>query len=170
MQCEHTQPRAELQRRLIADNATWSETQALVAPYGDVDMERDFSQFVVPDCPQCAGTLKPDVVFFGEPVPRDRVARAFEGVAKADALLVVGTSLMVYSGYRFAEAAATAGKPIAAVNLGRTRADHLFALKIAAPADTAFSEAALRFRSQRVGDFRHGSKLLQAPAESVYKE
>jgi len=73
-------------------------------------------------------------------VPRERVARAFEGVAKADALLVVGTSLMVYSGFRFAEAAASAGKPIAAVNLGRTRADHLFALKIAAPVDQALGE------------------------------
>ena len=140
MQCEHTQSRAELQTRLLADNPTWSVAQALVAPDGDVDIERDCSQFVVPDCPQCAGILKPDVVFFGEPVPRERVARAFEGVAKADALLVVGTSLMVYSGFRFAEAAASAGKPIAAVNLGRTRADHLLALKIAAPADKALSE------------------------------
>ena len=139
MQCENTQSRAELQTRLLADNPTWSEAQALVAPDGDVDIERDCSQFVVPDCPQCAGILKPDVVFFGEPVPRERVARAFEGVAKAGALLVVGTSLMVYSGFRFAEAAASAGKPIAAVNLGRTRADHLFALKIAAPADKALS-------------------------------
>ena len=140
MQCENTQSRAELQTRLLADNPTWSEAQALVAPDGDVDIERDCSQFVVSDCPQCAGILKPDVVFFGEPVPRERVARAFEGVAKADALLVVGTSLMVYSGFRFAEAAASAGKPIAAINLGRTRADHLFALKIAAPADKALSE------------------------------
>jgi len=140
MQCENTQSRAELQTRLLADNPTWSEAQALVAPDGDVDIERDCSQFVVPDCPQCAGILKPDVVFFGEPVPRERVARAFEGVAKAGALLVVGTSLMVYSGFRFAEAAASAGKPIAAVNLGRTRADHLLALKIAAPADKALSE------------------------------
>ena len=90
--------------------------------------------FVVPDCPQCGGILKPDVVFFGEPVPRERVDRAFEGVAKADALLVVGSSLMVYSGFRFAEAAAAAGKPIAAVNLGQTRADHLLALKIASRA------------------------------------
>jgi len=140
MQCEHSLPRAGLQKRMLADNPTWSEAQALAAPDGDVDIERDFGQFVVPDCPQCAGILKPDVVFFGEPVPRERVARAFDAVAKADALLVVGTSLMVYSGFRFAEAAASAGKPIAAVNLGRTRADHLFALKIAAPAARVLSE------------------------------
>ena len=74
-------------------------------------------------------------MFFGETVPRERVDRAFEGVAKADALLIVGSSLMVYSGFRFAEAAAAAGKPIAAVNLGQTRADHLLVLKITQPCD-----------------------------------
>lgn len=134
MQCGHTLSRADLQLRLLDSNPTWAETEARVAPDGDADIEsRDYSQFVVPTCPQCSGILKPDVVFFGEQVPRERVDRAFEGVAKADALLVVGSSLMVYSGYRFAEAAASAGKPVAAVNLGRTRADHLLALKISAP-------------------------------------
>ena len=151
MQCDHTLPRVELQRQLLADNPTWADIPARVAPDGDVDIERDFSQFVVPDCPQCGGILKPDVVFFGEPVPRDRVARAFEGVAKADALLVVGSSLMVYSGFRFAEAAAAAGKPIAAVNLGRTRADHLFALKIGAPADRVLGEVSLAIQTYGSG-------------------
>ena len=146
MQCDHRLSRAELQRQLLADNPTWAEIPARVAPDGDVDIERDFSQFVVPDCPKCGGILKPDVVFFGEHVPRDRVVRAFEGVAKAEALLVVGSSLMVYSGYRFAEAAAATGKPIAAVNLGRTRADHLFALKIGAPAGEALDEVSAAFQ------------------------
>ena len=134
---------------MLADNPTWAEAQGQVAPDGDVDMERGFGQFVVPDCPQCGGILKPDVVFFGEPVPRERVARAFEGVAKADALLVVGTSLMVYSGFRFAEAATAAGKPIAAVNLGRTRADHLFAFKFEAPADKVLGEVSVTFQLER---------------------
>ena len=149
LQCDHTLPRAELQRRLLADNPTWAEAQARVAPDGDVDIERDSSDFVVPDCPTCGGILKPDVVFFGEHVPRERVARAFNGVAKADALLVVGTSLMVYSGFRFAEAAAAAGKPIAAVNLGRTRADHLFVLKIGAPSETVLSDVSSAFQRER---------------------
>ena len=149
MQCDNTLPRAELQTRLLADNPTWAETQARVAPDGDVDLERDFSEFVVPDCPQCGGILTPDVVFFGEHVPRERAARAFEGVAQADALLVVGTSLMVYSGFRFAEAAAAAGKPIAAVNLGRTRADHLFTLKIGAPSDRVLSDVSSAFQRER---------------------
>lgn len=139
MQCGHRLPRAELQQQLLALNPAWVDLEARVAPDGDVDLEQDTSSFVVPDCPVCGGILKPDVVFFGEQVPRERVERAFEGVAQADALLVVGSSLMVYSGFRFAQAAANAGKPIAAVNLGRTRADHLLALKISAPADQALT-------------------------------
>ncbi len=141
MQCGHRLPRADLQQQLLALNPEWVGHEARVAPDGDVDLDRDTSTFVVPGCPACGGILKPDVVFFGEPVPRERVERAFEGVAQADALLVVGSSLMVYSGFRFAQTAATAGKPIAAVNLGRTRADHLLALKISAPADEALTEA-----------------------------
>jgi NAD-dependent SIR2 family protein deacetylase len=141
MQCAHTLPRAELQQRLLAGNPEWAKIEGRVAPDGDVDIEgRDYSDFIVPDCPRCGGILKPDVVFFGENVPRDRVERSFEGVANAAALLVIGSSLMVYSGYRFAEAAAAAGKPIAAVNLGRTRADHLLALKINEPCEEALSE------------------------------
>ncbi len=142
MSCGKGLPRAELQRRLLADNPEWAAIEGRVAPDGDVDIEgRDHGGFVVPDCAHCGGILKPDVVFFGETVPASSVARAFEGVARADALLVVGSSLMVYSGYRFVEAAAAAGRPIAAVNLGRTRADHLLALKISAPAEVTLSDA-----------------------------
>jgi NAD-dependent SIR2 family protein deacetylase len=143
MQCGHTLPRAELQQRLLANNPTWADIEGRVAPDGDADIEnRDYSQFVVPDCPNCSGILKPDVVFFGENVPRERVDRAFAGVANADAMLIVGSSLMVYSGFRFAEAAAAAGKPIAAINLGRTRADHLIELKISEPIDPVLSALA----------------------------
>jgi len=142
MECGHSLPRAELQRQLLADNPTWADIEGRVAPDGDVDIEsRDHGDFIVPNCVRCGGILKPDVVFFGETVPRERVTRAFDGVTQSDALLVIGSSLMVYSGYRFAEAAAAGGKPIAAVNLGRTRADHLLALKIRARADEALSEA-----------------------------
>lgn len=138
MSCDHTLPRTELQAQLLASNPDWASIAGRVAPDGDVDLDgRDYSGFVVPACPRCAGILKPDVVFFGENVPRERVERGFAGVAQADALLVVGSSLMVYSGYRFVEAAAAARKPIAAVNLGRTRADHLLSLKITAPCATA---------------------------------
>jgi NAD-dependent SIR2 family protein deacetylase len=93
----------------------------------------------VPACRECGGVLKPDVVFYGESVPRERVTTAMQGVAEADAMLVVGTSLMVFSGYRFAREAAAAGKPIATVNLGRTRADDLVSLKVRQPCTEALA-------------------------------
>jgi NAD-dependent SIR2 family protein deacetylase len=140
MSCGHELLRADLQRSLLSLNPAWAQIEGRVAPDGDVDLDgRDYDGFLVPDCAHCGGVLKPDVVFFGESVPRERVELAYAGIAAADALLVVGTSLMVYSGFRFAQAAAAAGKPIAAVNLGRTRADHLLALKISASCDEALS-------------------------------
>ena len=83
--------------------------------------------------------LKPDVVFFGESVPRARVDAAMERLDEADAMLVVGSSLMVYSGYRFVDHAVRAGKPVAAVNLGRTRADDVLSLKIDESCEAAFA-------------------------------
>ena len=78
-------------------------------------------------------------MFFGEAVPQDRVLAAFQALERADAVLVVGSSLMVYSGFRFVQAAARAGKPVAAVNLGRTRADELLALKVVQPCTEALA-------------------------------
>jgi len=148
MTCEQRERRDSFQERLRVLNPAWSQLDAREAPDGDADLEgRDFAAFNVPACDYCGGILKPDVVFFGESVPRDRVERAMRGVQDADAMLVVGSSLMVYSGYRFAQAAADAGKPIAAVNLGRTRADHLLALKVSqscAEALATLSEPDLR--------------------------
>jgi NAD-dependent SIR2 family protein deacetylase len=88
---------------------------------------------------RAAASKKPDVVFFGESVPRDQVAAAQAALEEADAMLVVGSSLMVYSGFRFAQMAAHRGKPIAAVNLGRTRADDLLALKVNDSCEAALS-------------------------------
>jgi NAD-dependent SIR2 family protein deacetylase len=141
MGCEERTPRAELQARLLAQNPEWQDLDAKTAPDGDADLENvDFSTFSVPDCERCGGTLKPDVVFFGESVPRDRVERSMQALEQADGMLVVGSSLMVYSGYRFAQAAASLGKPIAAVNLGRTRADDLLQLKVTAPCASALTQ------------------------------
>jgi NAD-dependent SIR2 family protein deacetylase len=131
MQCEVRLPRADVQQWLEALNPDWVALEAGDAPDGDADLDgRDFTGFRVPPCPHCGGILKPDVVFFGEGVPRDRVERAMQHLQAADAMLVAGSSLMVYSGYRFAVMAARQGKPIAALNLGRTRADALLALKV----------------------------------------
>ena len=110
-------------------------------PDGDVQLDADFSDFRVPDCPSCGGVLKPAVVFFGENVPRARVDAALAALAGSDALLVVGSSLMVFSGYRFCLAARDMGKPVAAVNLGRTRADDLLALKVPADCGEALAGA-----------------------------
>jgi NAD-dependent SIR2 family protein deacetylase len=140
MGCEVRLPREELQQELLARNPEWVDLDARVAPDGDADLDGlDFSTFEVPECPSCGGLLKPDVVFYGESVPRDRVEVAMQGVREADAMLIVGSSLMVYSGYRFAREAAAAGKPIATVNLGRTRADDLVSLKIAQPCSAALA-------------------------------
>ncbi len=134
MGCEVRSPRAALQGLLLERNPAWARLHATAAPDGDADLEgRDFSSFEVPACPRCGGILKPDVVFFGESVPRERVQAAFDALDRADAMLVVGSSLMVYSGFRFAQGAAERGKPIAALNMGRTRADALYALKVEQP-------------------------------------
>jgi NAD-dependent SIR2 family protein deacetylase len=140
MDCEQRSPRVELQDELGRLNPDWLDLDATEAPDGDADLERaDFSSFVIPPCPRCGGVLKPDVVFFGENVPRDRVDAAFGHLDKADAMLIVGSSLMVYSGFRFVERAASLGKPLAAVNLGRTRADALLTLKTEEPCESALS-------------------------------
>ncbi len=135
MRCRHRLARDDWQRQLGKLNPSWTALDAAVAPDGDADLDgHDFGQFVVPGCPQCQGVVKPDVVFFGENVPPWRHTQATAALATSDAMLVVGSSLMVYSGYRYAVAAHRLGKPVACLNLGRTRADHLLALKIHAPA------------------------------------
>ena len=140
MDCWRLQPRSELQDELLSLNPAWAQLDARTAPDGDADLDGlDFSTFEIPPCAYCAGVLKPDVVFFGESVPKERVETAMYHLQQADAMLVVGSSLMVYSGYRFAQAAAAAGKPVAAVNLGRTRADELLTLKIGMPCAQALA-------------------------------
>lgn len=140
MGCELRLPRAELQEMLARLNPAWVELEAADAPDGDADLERlDFSSFHVPACARCGGVLKPDVVFFGENVPRERVDIATRHVEQADAMLVVGSSLMVYSGFRFVQMAARAGRPVAAVNMGRTRADELLSVKVELPCEKALA-------------------------------
>jgi NAD-dependent SIR2 family protein deacetylase len=129
--CAARSSRRLLQDELINRNPRWAALDACSAPDGDADLtDQDFAQFDVPGCVQCGGMLKPDVVFFGESVPRDRVAAVREALHQSDAMLVVGSSLMVYSGYRFVEDAVSAGKPVAMVNIGRTRADALLTVKV----------------------------------------
>jgi NAD-dependent SIR2 family protein deacetylase len=131
MGCEQRSSREQLQLELERRNPEFAALDGVEAPDGDADLEHvAFETFDVPACNGCGGMLKPDVVFFGEGVPAERVHRAMTTIERADAMLVVGSSLMVYSGYRFVKAMADAGKPIAAINLGRTRADDLLTLKV----------------------------------------
>jgi NAD-dependent SIR2 family protein deacetylase len=131
LSCDQRLERARMQALLGAANPRF-ERCATVAPDGDADVTEGFETFVVPPCDACGGVLKPDVVFFGANVPRPRVDDAFAALAACDALLVVGTSLMAWSGFRFCLQARQAGKPIAAVNLGVTRADDLLACRTTA--------------------------------------
>lgn len=112
-------------------NPEWNASQVRIAPDGDADLEgADFGAFEIPACEVCGGMLKPDVVFYGESVPRETTAAALAAVESADGLLVAGSSLMVWSSFRLVRAAVARGIPVAAVNRGRTRADDLFAFKI----------------------------------------
>ena len=133
LQCRARWSRDTFQGTLAELNPDFRWLSAGAAPDGDADVERvDFSLFRVPDCERCGGIPKPTVVFFGETVPAVRVQRALTRLREAGALLVVGSSLMVYSGYRFCRTATELGIPLAAVNLGRTRSDRLLSIKVAA--------------------------------------
>lgn len=130
MDCDQRLDRNSYQLQLERRNDA-SQWSATIAPDGDADLDGvDLSTFEVPACRHCGGVVKPSVVFFGEAVPRKRVATACGALRECDAVLVVGSSLMVFSGYRFCRTAAQHNKPIAALNIGRTRADSMLALKI----------------------------------------
>ncbi|MFC5577843.1 NAD-dependent protein deacetylase [Lysobacter niabensis] len=140
--CAVRLPRAAVQEMLADAHPEWTAITADAAPDGDAELEdRDLSGFRPPPCPQCGGLLKPDVVFFGENVPRTRVEAAADALHRADAMLVVGSSLMVYSGYRFARMAHAAGLPLAILTRGITRADELATLKLDADCETTLATA-----------------------------
>jgi NAD-dependent SIR2 family protein deacetylase len=135
--CSARFSRQDFQQELLQHNPGRAPENAPTAPDGDVDLDESFEGFHVPDCRSCGGILKPDVVLHGESVPRPRVDACFARLSEAGGLLAVGTSLMVWSSYRFARGAAERGLPIAAVNIGRTRADELIALKLERPCGEA---------------------------------
>ena len=131
LDCEAKGKRSEWQARLKECNPDWSAEIEAYAPDGDAEIAKsDYLRFNVPDCPACGGGVKPDVVFFGEPVPSERVNDATAKLERSDALLVVGSSLMVFSGYRFARLAHAENIPVAIINRGRTRADDIATQKI----------------------------------------
>jgi NAD-dependent SIR2 family protein deacetylase len=136
LSCWSRSPREELDQRLRAANPAWTDAvlgaEPAVNPDGDVALD-ETGGFTVVDCLACGGLLKPDVVFFGENVPRTRVQECFALVSASSALVVLGSSLTVMSGLRYVRHAASLGIPVVIVNQGATRGDELAAGKLDAP-------------------------------------
>jgi NAD-dependent SIR2 family protein deacetylase len=132
LRCGQLFARGAVAERIEAANAWFVGGSAVrLNPDGDADVG-DMSEFVVPDCTVCGGTLKPEVVFFGEFVPRSRFQEAAALVKRSDALLVAGSSLAVNSGIRLLEQARRQHLPIVVLNRGATKGDRVATLKIEA--------------------------------------
>ena len=131
LDCRVTLDRETWQQHLADLNHGWDASVDYYKPDGDAELiDEKVADFRVPGCPRCDGMIKPDVVFFGENVPKERVAKAMQQVDDGGALLVVGSSLMVFSGFRFVRRAAETGKPVLILNRGKTRGDDLASIKI----------------------------------------
>lgn len=129
--CGTRSPRARMQARLLELNPDLGAADAPVAPDGDADLtDRRIAGVRVPACEACGGILKPDVVFFGENVPKPRVEQAWDLYGEGEVLLVVGSSLTVFSGYRFVLRASQERRPVAIATLGPTRGDALARLRV----------------------------------------
>ena len=147
LDCHAVFSRSFVQSQLADANPHLAHIDAQAAPDGDAHLEPDaLGEFYIPWCVHCGGMLKPDVVFFGDGVPAERTRQALDCMDRADALLVIGSSLIVFSGFRFCRMAAQAGKPIAAINLGITRADDMLALKIEDSAQQVLPDLLARLR------------------------
>lgn len=143
--CGDLRPRVEFGLRLASLNPAFGAVDATIAPDGDADLtDRELADFVVPPCRGCGGVVKPDVVFFGESMPRTRRDEAATRLAASGGLLVLGSSLAVMSGYRLALQADKAGQPVAVVTRGPSRADHLTTVRL----DTSLSPALSRLVDQ----------------------
>uniref|UniRef100_A0A8C5M4X7 NAD-dependent protein deacylase n=1 Tax=Leptobrachium leishanense TaxID=445787 RepID=A0A8C5M4X7_9ANUR len=131
LSCKTVIPRSELQERFMLLNPSWNEQSHGVAPDGDVFLtDEQVANFNVPACERCDGILKPQVTFFGDTVRPDLVFSLYDHLDQSDAILIIGSSLQVYSGYRFALRAKEKHIPIAILNIGPTRADHLAVVKV----------------------------------------
>lgn len=147
LDCGALEPRQSVQERLVSLNPQWTEREVEIAPDGDAELhDPALERFVVATCRACEGPLKPRVVFFGENVARPVVEQAYGLLGEAEALLVVGSSLVVFSGYRFVRRASERGLPIAIVNLGQTRGDSLAQVVLAQRAGALLPCLAARWR------------------------
>ena len=152
LSCGSVRPREQVQAQLRALNPYFQAQVLEWAPDGDAELPpQAMESFRVPGC-ACGGHLKPHVVFFGESVPRDKVDQAYAWVEKSQGLLVVGSSLTVFSGFRFVKRAQACGIPTAILTLGETRGDPLAVLKLDAPAGPVLAETVRRLTGSGARD------------------
>ena len=147
LDCHQRSERTDIQRIMEAQNPYLAGVDAIQAPDGDTLLDPAFeSRFQIPHCPHCNGQrLKPDVVFFGENVAPSTAAQAIASIDQSEGLLVIGSSLMAYSAFRLCKAICDQGKPLIAINIGKTRADELLDLKIEMSCDQLLPVLAERF-------------------------
>jgi NAD-dependent SIR2 family protein deacetylase len=150
LSCGQLTGRGQLDERLRAANPGWAAEVTVINPDGDAVLgDAAAGDFRVVDCRACGGLLKPDVVFFGENVPRPRVDDCFALVEPAGALLVLGSSLTVMSGYRFVRHAARLGIPVVIINQGPTRGDEHAVARLDAPLGPALTALVGRIGAER---------------------
>ncbi|MGB8404024.1 MAG: NAD-dependent protein deacetylase [Mycobacterium sp.] len=170
LNCRYTMTRAALAEKLEQLNPGFAERASqvgsiAVAPDADAIVE-DTATFQYLDCPRCAGMLKPNIVYFGENVPKDRVQQAYSLIDDADALLVAGSSLTVFSGYRFVRHAAPQGKPVVIINRGQTRGDEQATIKINSGCSETLTLLATEIAQNRSG-FQYTSSGVPVSAAST---
>ncbi|KAB0791766.1 hypothetical protein PPYR_03566 [Photinus pyralis] len=133
LSCNESYSRHSVQRTIQELNPGMHEATTMIRPDGDVEISQEkIAQFKPPECPRCSGVLKPDIVFFGDNIPKSRVSRVEAAVCESDGVLVLGSSLSVYSAYRIILQAVDLKKKVAIVNIGSTRADHCAHFRISA--------------------------------------
>ena len=152
LDCRRTSAREDLDRRLRAANPGFEGEATRINPDGDVELADEVvREFVLVPCTDCeTGVLKPDVVFFGENVPRPRVDRCYRLVDESEALLVLGSSLTVMSGLRFVRHAAKVGKPVLIVNHGQTRGDQYASVRVDLPLGQALTDLSARLEGMAI--------------------
>jgi NAD-dependent deacetylase sirtuin 4 len=139
LSCQHSESREQLQARIIEENPDWCAVPQEFTPDADAVVPEEFVlSFKTPSCPKCREDLKPDVVFFGESVPRERVELVNKRLSEADACLVLGTSLQTFSALRHVKQARELGLPILVMNIGPTREENLADIHVRGRCGEAF--------------------------------
>lgn len=155
--CKQQTSRSDLQWRIRELNPNWEATAGGHAPDGDTFLtDEEVRDFIVPGCLNCGGVLKPEIVFFGDTVPKETVSFIHERLLESDSVLIIGSSVEVYSSYRFAHAAWQQNKPIAILNIGPTRADKFASIKMSAIAGDVLPRLCILPTGT---DINHGRKL-----------